>query len=70
MPVDNLRQQDVALALNPLIEGSDPGVRDAGMAAIQQWGTLQDNADTLKKVARCKDPAVAATAQGLLNKLN
>ncbi len=41
MPVNNFRRHEVALALNPLIEDADADVRDAGLEAVAQWGTLQ-----------------------------
>jgi hypothetical protein len=69
MPVDEDHRHEVAQALNPLLDGTDPGQRDAGLEAVEQWGTRQDNGGRLSILSHARDPEVAANAERILNLL-
>ncbi len=69
LPVDEARHEDVARALNPLLEGTNDHARDQAMRAIiKGWGTA-DNEEALKKLLTHKNANVRKEAQQALDKL-
>jgi len=67
--VDDAHHDEVARALNPLLEGNDNSARDQALRAITKgWGT-QENEAALKKLLNHKDAKVKNAAKAALDKL-
>jgi HEAT repeat protein len=61
--VNVARQNEVAAALDPLIEDPDPNVQNSGMAALNKWATAA-NVPTVVKTLKATQPGPLSTMQG------
>jgi HEAT repeat protein len=60
--VNVARQNEVAAALDPLIEDPDPSVQSSGMSALNKWATVA-NVHTVVKTLKATQPGPLSTMQ-------
>jgi hypothetical protein len=69
VPVQAARRDEVAQALNDLLNDADKDVRSAGISAAKVWGTRRHNEAALKKLAGSQDVLEKQAANEALTSL-
>jgi hypothetical protein len=69
MRVNPMRRDEVAQAINEMLEDGDKEVRDGGIAAAKTWGTRRHNEASLRKLANGQDVLQAMSANEALRSL-